>query len=619
MNGAADIQRLSQRISSIIEHARELESRFSDDLAAVHPAYRECARNLVHYVALRQADISDLQGELAALGLSSLGRAERAVMPALQAVLRALQALAGSPPDEPASGPAELRLRSPDAAVHRQAILGNPPEDRDVSIMVTMPAEAADNRELVAEMLNAGMNVARINCAHDDAGTWEAMIANLRSAGAELGIDCAVLMDLAGPKLRTGKLATGPRVLHIRPRRDALGRVVAPRRVRLMADDLLQRGSKAAVVPVPRECVEYADIGDEIRLRDTRGKKRRLRVVEKDDRGIVLESFQGAYIASGTKLKLIRHEAGEELGFRVGELPSIDQPLLLRVGDELVLHRHDEPGEPAEQDADGNVVTPAHIACQQPEVFADVKASEPVSLNDGKIAGIVRSASDDELRIEITKAKPSGNNLRADRGINFPDSDIRLAGLTETDRRNLDFIVEHADAVSLSFVRKPGDITALQDALAKYPDRNLGVVIKLETREGFANLPWLLLTVMRSYPAAVMIARGDLAVECGWERLAELQEEILWFCEAAHLPVVWATQVLEGKTKRGRPSRSEISDAAMSQRADCVMLNKGPYVISAIRMLDDILRRMQKHQSKKSPLMRRLHVAGDPGRQKPLG
>ncbi len=620
MNGAADIQRLSQRISSIIDHARELETRFADDLAAVHPAFRECARNLVHYVALRQADISDLQRDLAALGLSSLGRAERAVMPALEAVSRALNALAGRPLDDAATNAPAVRVSAPDASVRQRAILGNPPEGRGVSIMVTMPTEAADNRDLVAEMLNAGMNVARINCARDDAGIWEAMISNVRSASAQLGTDCTILMDLAGPKLRTGKLATGPRVLHIRPRRDALGRVVAPRRVRLMADDLLQRGSKAAVIPVPRECVEYAEIGDEVRFRDTRGKNRRLRVVEKDARGIVLESFQGAYIAAGAKFRLIRAAAGEKLNYRVGELPFVDQPLLLRVGDELILHRHDEPGEPAERDADGSVVRPAHIACQQPEVFADVKVDEPVLLNDGKITGIVRAVSDDELRVEITKAKPSGNNLRADRGINFPESDIRLSGLTETDRRNLKFVVDHADAVSLSFVRQPEDITALQDELTRYPDRNLGLVIKLETREGFANLPWLLLAVMRSYPAAVMIARGDLAVECGWERLAELQEEILWFCEAAHLPVVWATQVLEGKTKRGRPSRSEISDAAMSQRADCVMLNKGPYVISAIRMLDDILRRMQKHQFKKSPLMRKLNVADDHSRpnKKPL-
>jgi pyruvate kinase len=129
-------------------------------------------------------------------------------------------------------------------------------------------------------------------------------------------------------------------------------------------------------------------------------------------------------------------------------------------------------------------------------------------------------------------------------------------------------------------------------------DTNVGLVIKIETRKGFNNLPRLLLTAMRRYPVAVMIARGDLAVECGWECLAELQEDILWLCEAAQVPVIWATQVLEGEVKKGRPSRAEISDAAMSQRADCVMLNKGPHIISTIRMLDNILRRMQGRQGR---------------------
>ena len=93
-----------------------------------------------------------------------------------------------------------------------------------------------------------------------------------------------------------------------------------------------------------------------------------------------------------------------------------------------------------------------------------------------------------------------------------------------------------------------------------------------------------------------MIARGDLAVEMGWERLAEVQEEILWLAEAAHVPVIWATQVLETLAKRGLPSRAE-----------CVMLNKGPYILEAIEALDDILSRMQAHQHKKRAMLRRLH------------
>ena len=291
---------------------------------------------------------------------------------------------------------------------------------------------------------------------------------------------------------------------------------------------------------------------------------------------------------------------GEKHTYEVGELPAVELPLLLHVGDTLIIHRDAIPGEPAIEDADGLVLEPAHIACQQPEVFEYLSPGEAISLNDGKISGVICSVSDEELEVEITKAKPTGSRLRGQRGINFPNSDIRLPGLTKTDEENLAFIAEHADAVNLSFIRKPKDVEALLDALDQLSADHLGLVIKVETNKGFKRLPKVMLAAMRRYPVAVMIARGDLAVECGWARLAELQEEILWVCEAARMPVMWATQVLEQEAKKGLPSRAEITDAAQSQRADCVMLNKGPHILAAIRTLDSILRGMQSLHFRKT-------------------
>ena len=95
------------------------------------------------------------------------------------------------------------------------------------------------------------------------------------------------------------------------------------------------------------------------------------------------------------------------------------------------------------------------------------------------------------------------------------------------------------------------------------------------------------------------LRRGDLAVEIGFLRIAEIQEELLWICEAAHVPVIWATQVLENMAKKGVPSRAEITDAAMSELANYVMLSKGPYVVEAVSVLDAVLRRIQEHQLKK--------------------
>ena len=611
MDDLVYLERINKRLQGIKDRALQFEADYAAELTAVHPDYLESARNLVHYLALRKDDIRDLQQSLAALGLSSLGRAERNVLASVTAVQAALQSLAGDSSPDRASDADALDFRSARARSNKKAILGDAPEDRDVSIMVTLPREAGEDYSLVAEMLAAGMNVARINCAHYDEQIWASMIANVRRASEESGAGCRIVMDLAGPKIRTGDLRPGPRVVHIRPRRDPLGRIIATRRIRFVPDDSVWRGTKVAVFPVPRELIELAEEGDEVRFKDTRGKKRVMLAVQKDDKGLVLELQKGAYIATGTRLELLRLSGGEPLSYRVGELPPMEQPLLLRPDDPLILHRDPIPGAPAVEDGEGNILEPAHISCRQPEVFDFIAKDDRVSLNDGKINGIVTGITDEHLEIVVTKAKPTGSRLRADRGINFPDSDIRLPGLTAADESCLDFVVENADAVSLSFVRRPADVLALQDALERAGNDKLGLIIKIETKSGFKKLPKLLLTAMRRYPVAVMIARGDLAVEAGWARLAELQEEILWFCEAAHVPVIWATQVLEGTAKKGQPSRAEVSDAALSQRADCVMLNKGPHIFAAIRMLDNILRRMQGHQYKKTPRLRPLRFSGE--------
>jgi pyruvate kinase len=593
MAESIDIGQLTAQLQSIYDDAIELESHYADDLAAVDPAFRDGALNLVHYLALHHTDISDLQKSLADLGLSSLDRVQHNVLISIRAVLAALASMS---PGTGSDSPRELSTLEAvhaENATNQQAIFGDSPADRDAAIMVTLPSEAGSNTSLVSEMFTAGMNVARINCARDSEKIWADMVDNVRKAAEETGSDCKIVMDLAGPKIRTGDLRPGPRVFHIKPRRDPMGRAIAPRRIRLIPDDVVWRGTKVSIIPVPRECIEYAHEGDQIRFKDTRGKKRKLDVILKDEKGLVVETLKGAYLASGTKLRLKRDAEGETLTYRVSELPSVEQPILLRPGDTLVLHKESVPGAPAVEDSLGDITEPAHISCRQPEVFEYVAAGERISLNDGKIAGIVETASEDQLDIEIRKAKPTGSRLRSDRGINFPDSDIRLPGLTAADRDNLEFMVANADAISLSFVKRAADVVMLQDAIDEYPDSHPGIIVKIETKKGFKNLPKLLLTAMRRHPAAVMIARGDLAVECGWERLAELQEEILLLCQVAHMPVIWATQVLESETKKGQPSRAEISDAALAQRADCVMLNKGPHILTAISLLDTILRRMQ--------------------------
>lgn len=607
------IEKIIEQLNALQQEALLLEQKFLPQIQEVHPAYRESTRNLLHYLALRHHDIRDLQQQLADLGLSSLGRSESHVLANLQAVTRQLQLWLqrGAAAQEP---PAVFFQRTSPLKDHTDQLLGPASAQRDSRIMVTFSTDLATDYNLVCQMIAAGMNCARINCAHDDEKVWAAMIANIKRAEKALGKSCKVLMDLMGPKLRTGPLKPGPDVVALHPSRDELGKLIAPLKLWLSFS-----GSKP---PVPVDAslpleetswLEQVQPDDLLCFRDTRNRKRKLRVIARHEEGLLVHLKKTAYIGSGTRLQLLsataKNQQTQVPEAIIGKLPAREVPLVLKDGDVLVLHRDPIPGEPSQYDDQGVLIRPAHISCTLAEIFTQVKVGEPILFDDGEIEGVITEVKPESLLIRITGGEAEGRKLRSDKGINLPESNLQLNRLTGKDKQDMAFVVRHADIVNLSFVNHPDMVTELQAELQKHQAKHVAIMLKIETKAGFSNLPHLLLAVMRTYPAGIMIARGDLAVECGWQRLAEVQEEILWLCEAAHLPVVWATQVLEKLAKKGRPSRAEITDAAMAQRADCVMLNKGPYVLKAISMLDDILKRMQAHQYKKNPMLRSLHVS----------
>jgi pyruvate kinase len=608
MPSTEQLQDLAARLARLREQAVATVEEQRDQVEAVHPGFRESARNLLHYLALRKHDARGLQAELRGLGLSSLGSSEAHLVAGLDAVGGVLEQLLGHRPPPADAEVVDFPRGVELLLTHTKELLGEAPPERETRIMVTLPSQAAEEPGFARGLVEAGMDLARINCAHDDPAAWRRMAANVRAAAAELGRPCRIEMDLGGPKLRTGPLRPGPQVARVRPLRDVRGCVTAPARVWLAPPGVLPEGDVAdAVLPVDAEWVERASAGDEIRLRDTRDKKRTWRVVEVQGPGLWAESRRTTYVEAGAKLTL-RTAKGARHKARVGALPPVPQPIVLEEGDELILHAAPTPGRPARYDKRGRLRAPAHVSCTLPEVLAEVDPGELVLFDDGKIAGVVRETDGEELRIEITRARPGGSRLRGDKGVNFPNSQLTVSGLTSLDREHLRVVAEVADLVALSFVQEPEDVDALRAELERLGASRLGIVLKIETQRAFEQLPWLLLAAMRNHAAGLMIARGDLAVECGWERLAELQEEILWLAEAAHVPVIWATQVLEGLAKRGLPTRAEITDAAMAVRAECVMLNKGPHVQEAIHTLDDILRRMQAHQQKKTAMLRSLSV-----------
>ena len=609
------LQHLTGQVQLLRQEVLDYENTRRADIARAAPECRASARNLIHYLAARQHDLRELQRGLSRLGLSSLGRMEANVLPTLNAVLLALHRLAGETSSAEMVSDTDMDLGDRLLSAHALHILGPGPHNRDVRIMVTMPGGAADDPSIILRALERGMDIMRINCAHDDAAAWMRMVTHVQASAHQLGRECRIEFDLAGPKLRTGSVLSGPEVVKFKPLRDLLGRVVTPAR--------LFFGEVGAAVPVGSVFIPLmagqlaqaqsldAQPGDEVRLTDARGRKRRLKLTEVTPEGWLCTCERTGYVISGQQLTLYR--SGRATGrVNIGKLAAKELALTLHVGERLLLTRAPTPGEGALTDQ------PAHISCTLPQVLASARAGQRILLDDGKIAGVIRQATPDALNIEITQAaggstKQAGVKLHAEKGINLPDTELVLPVLGEKDLHDLHQVAPHADLISLSFVRRGRDVEALIAEMGRIGAKKPSIVLKIENRQAFENLPELLLAALEHAPAAVMVARGDLAVEIGFERLAEVQEEMLWLCEAAHVPVIWATQVLDTLARTGAPTRAEVTDAAMAGRAECVMLNKGPYIDEAIGFLDDVLGRMQDHQNKKTAMLRKLRVSGKSG------
>lgn len=478
-------------LRALREDLRLLESHLHDavlshgaEVERVHPAQRISAANLLRYLALRSKDVRALQDHLHIAGLSSLASSESHILRQLQSIRERLGKT--YPADEIAA--CDFYMARDLLHDRSQTLFGSKQDETIPWIMVTFDTHFADNYKLVRKLLEAGMNVARINCAHDDEETWKSMIDLVHHAAGKTGNPCKIYMDIGGPKMRTR---------------------------------LLTKGKRKGVVTV----------------------------------------------RAGQIIRLAERDA---------KYPS------------------------------GEIV----IGCDEPNVIRQLSPGERVLFDDGLVEAHVMSNRKGVARLEITRVSSKQSLLKAKKGINFPDSKLVLPALTRQDKKQLPFIAAHADLLGYSFVRDAACVTAMQEALNAY-DRRPHLILKIETPQAVRNFPSLLIQGMQHEVFGVMIARGDLAVEIGFERLSEIQEEILWISEAAHVPVIWATQVLETLNKSGLATRAEVTDASSSAKAECVMINKGAYVLDVVKSLKDILHRSSTHRSKKRYTLRPLQIARD--------
>jgi len=312
----------------------------------------------------------------------------------------------------------------------------------------------------------------------------------------------------------------------------------------------------------------------------------------------MIANLRAAEKATGCRARILADLGGPKV--RTGQVQGAGHQGRIHEGDQILLTAGGF-ADPTDH--------PWQAECEPASIVQRLAVGDPVFIDDGKLAARVERCAHEGVIIQATHTGPKGFKLKPQKGLNFPSTDLGLLALTDQDHRSLDFIAREVDMIGYSFVHSAADVRLLQQELAaRRPQdwQRIGLIAKIETQRAVHNLPEIIVQAASNQPFGVMIARGDLAVEIGFERLAEMQEELLWLCEAAHVPVIWATQVLESLVKKGLPTRGDMTDAAMSARAECVMLNKGPYVAEAVAALDRLLTRMAENQSKKTPKLRAL-------------
>lgn len=589
-----DVRDMIEQIDSILHDMKVDQMSHQTVLEEVKGIYRKSSRNLIHYNTLRKQDIRSLQKKLKNLGMSRLDSSGSHIRASLLNSRYILYSLLGEAPKT--SDKAGLSIKNAKRLQNKFAkeLLGHRSKGRRVRIMVTQPTESAYDYSIVYNMVKNGMNCARINCAHDDPQVWQKMIDHIQKASKVFNRKVGITMDLAGPKIRTGAIVPGAKVRKFSPERDEMGNVTAP--ATIVLTDKITEDSGTHTIPVNSEWLNQLTVGDICNFTDTRKKERKLKIVQVLENEVYANCYDTSYIGTGVCINKAEEDAASTI---VGELPPIEQSIVLKKGDLITLNKPGVMGNPAQYDEEGNLTRQANISCQASEVFERVRTGEAILFDDGKIEGVIESCHMDSLEIRIIRAKESGSKLKAEKGINFPNSDLRISGLTSKDREDLHFVAKHADVINFSFVNTSNDVEELFEELKKLDAFDkVNIILKIETKKAFDNLTEILLSAMRTKYIGVMIARGDLAIETGWNNIGWVQKEILAICNAAHVPVVWATQVLESLAKKGLPSRSEITDATMSLKSECVMLNKGTYINDAIALLNGMLGGMEKFDEK---------------------
>jgi len=576
-----------------------------------HPRYQSLL-NLRQYLILRSKDWTELQEKLFLLSLSSLGRSYAHVAASVDTLYDQLSSSLGlgeiSAEEMAAFHHLSIAAAQETIAHNSRELFGGAPgadaAAQTTAVMVTLPSNAAeDGGSLIRGLAAAGVNIFRINTAHDGPAVWQAMADVIAALNRERQPDAAlkIFVDLAGPKIRTGRIRRLklPMVLGSNKREKPILIRPQPAPTRAESVDPLTLQKQPAQLALESAFVEKLRPGDILKVTGVNGKHAKIVISKRTE--------EGAVGVIGKKV-IVDESSTVSAGSRGSGIAGCEeQPERIRLfrGDLLRITESGGEGRSAIRGETGENVEPAQIPCTLPGFVSYVRPGDRVYIDDGKIGLVVNGTDAGGVLCTVVQAKPGGTLLKEEKGINLPDTYLNIDALTPADRENLLAVKHFTDMFGLSFCQKHEDVADLQAFLQQHDGAHIGIVPKIETRHAVLKMPQILEQLLLSERSGVMIARGDLAIETGFENLASIQESLLDICSAAHIPVIWATQVLESQMKNNLPSRAEITDAAMAGRSECVMLNKGPFAIDTAGALLRILDQMHQSFRKNRQLLRK--------------
>lgn len=602
-------EKLMQTTLEEIEKIRAEMLTISEGVDTLHPRYKSLL-NLQQYLSLRSKDHTALQEKLFLLSLSSLGRSYAHVGGSIETLYKQIYSSLNCDSislTEQNENYLSIKEAIELASLNTNLLFGGKVSSKlskqTTAIMVTLPSNAAENEgRFIYELANAGVNSFRINTAHDDIVVWSAMADVIKKINASRQEEnkIKIFVDLAGPKIRTGniqKVEIPVVVGSNKTLKEILIYVSKEMSTRAEQSDPVTLQKEPAQLVVDEKFFKRLKQDSYIRVVDTNGKKATITIRELHSDFAKASIDKKVYLDKKSKLFKKKKE---------GSLLNIEmqvEPIRLFKDDMLNITQQNLLGHAAIYDDEMNIIEPALISCSFEGITEHVHVGNNVFIDDGKIGLKVIEKNEDMITCRVTLAKPKGTLLKEEKGINFPDTSVKTAALTETDKINAAAVLGFVDTLSISFCQSAEDVRELQRLLQEHSREEIAIVTKIETKQAVVKMPEILAELLNWQKSGVMIARGDLAIEVGFQNLAHIQEALLDICDAAHIPVIWATQVLESQMKNNLPSRAEITDAAMSGRAECVMLNKGAFATDTIGVLTHILNDMHQIFKKNRQLL----------------